>query len=163
MYFLFDFDGTLVTTLRIDYNQLKSIICDKLNIISATPMIDAIYMHSSSPTDIFKIIDKYECDALLNSIPRESIIELYKNTSPRIIITRNGKSVVELFFKTYKLPLPDFISCRDNCRFMKPDICHLKHAISEFPLLVPSNIVMVGDSWHDEEVARNFGCNFMKA
>lgn len=163
MYYLFDFDGTLVTPLEIDYNELKDIICSKLNLVSATPMIDTVYMHSSSPTDIFKIIDKYECDALLKSRPRESIIDLYKTTTPRIVITRNGKSVVDLFFKIYNLPLPDFISCRDNCRFMKPNTLHLKHAISNFPALSRSNLIVVGDSWHDEELARNFQCEFMRA
>jgi phosphoglycolate phosphatase-like HAD superfamily hydrolase len=77
-------------------------------------------------------------------------------------LSRNGKKVINNLFTKYNLPLPDFISCRDNCTNLKPDLEQIEIILKKFNCLNKNNICIVGDSWHDEQLSKKIGCQFKK-
>ena len=80
--YIFDFDGTLISELKINYLELKNEIKKILNInTEISPMIDKINEYSNSETikkKCFDLIDKYEIDALNNSKMNKNV-KVYKN------------------------------------------------------------------------------------
>lgn len=164
--YLFDFDGTFITQLKIDYLELKNKLKDILNCgdIDLSPMIDKIYQSTNDIniiTKCFKLIDDYEENALKYSIINYDIIKLYSNCKYKIIISRNGLNVISKFFKENNIPYPDLICCRDNCKYLKPHIGHLKLVFTTYSDLNSNNICIIGDSWHDKELAKNINCNYL--
>ena len=166
MNYIFDFDGTIISQLNIDYCKLKNELKNILNYNNdVTPMFDKIIELSNNETQkqkCFKLIDKYEDDALNKIIINQKIINMYLNSKYKIILSRNGNRVINKFFQIYNLPKPDFISCRDNCSKLKPHLCQFNTIVQKFNNLNKDNIIMVGDSWHDEILAKNFGCQFLQ-
>jgi phosphoglycolate phosphatase-like HAD superfamily hydrolase len=164
--YIFDFDGTIISKLTIDYlklkNQLKEIL--KCNEIDLSPMIDKIYEKTSNTITIkscFDLIDKYENDALKESIINNDVIQLYLNSKYKIIVSRNGLSVIDNFFKLNNFPYPDLICCRDNCIKLKPNIEHIQLIFEQFKELNNNNVCIVGDTWHDKELAKNINCKYL--
>jgi phosphoglycolate phosphatase-like HAD superfamily hydrolase len=162
---IFDFDGTLISELKINYLELKNELKKILNInVEITPMIDKINEYSNCQIikkKCFDLIDKYEIDALNNSKINESIIELYLNSKYKIIVSRNGFNVIDFFFKNNNIPYPDLICCRDNCEKLKPNIEHLTLIFEKYSDLNNTNICIVGDSWHDTQLSKNINCKYL--
>ena len=110
---IFDFDGTLIETMNIDYvtlkNKLKNILeCDKI-----TPMYKIINLYPNKKQECYDLIDKFEIDYLSKIEIRKDIMNLYKNSKLKIILSRNGEKIIKNFFIYNNLPMPDFISCRE--------------------------------------------------
>lgn len=150
---VYDFDGTLITPLRIDYIALKSELGRLLNVADVTPILDVIYQHPSKKDECFAILDRYECETLFASRSIEEVINMYLSSSPKIVVSRNGHAVISKFFIENRLPFPDFISCRDNCQYVKPNKYQIEHVRTFFPSI--TDVCVIGDSWHDKELARN--------
>lgn len=167
LYNLFDFDGTIVESLNINYDEmkikLKEVLCFEGEL---KPMFDIImhlcYNNNVLKKKCFDIIDEYEINALLkcNGV-NDNIIDIYNKSKYKIIISRNGEKVISAFFHMYHLKQPDFISCRDNCYNLKPHVDQVTIIFEKFPFMNINNIVIFGDSWHDEELSRNINCKFI--
>ena len=153
---IFDFDGTLVEKLPIDYNAMRN----ELGVFFTTtdsfcPLVDKVRSFSTSG---FSIIDKYEVLSLNNHIIKQDVLDMYINEDIKVIISRNGLKVIEQFFEMNNLPQPDFIACRDNCLNLKP---HVDHLAPVFAFLGHRNVTIVGDSWHDKQLALNAQCDYV--
>jgi histidinol phosphatase-like enzyme len=161
---IFDFDGTLITHMNIDYvkmkNELKLILkCDNMD-----SMYESIRNHSKTDfvkKECYDLIDKYELNALYNVEINSKFMDMYLSSPYKIIVSRNGLIPITHFLKTRDLPLPDFISCRDNCLNLKPDTEQIDVIFQNFNNLNKDNIIIIGDSWHDSELAKNIGCEFL--
>jgi len=165
MNYIFDFDGTIIKTMCIDYKTLKNDIKKILEIETETDlhsMYETINNFPEKKEKCYKIIDSYELNEINNIIINEEILNLYLKSNYKIIISRNGLKVINYLFEKYNLPKPDFISCRDNCNFLKPNIEQINIIISKFPFFNKNNICIVGDSWHDKQLANNFECDFFQ-
>lgn len=162
MNFIFDFDGTLIETMDIDYTKLKYKLKDILQCEQITPMYQIINSYLYKKQECYDLIDKFEIDYLSNIKIRKDIINLYKNSKLKIILSRNGEKVIKIFFTNNNLPLPDFISCRDNCIKLKPNSEQMQIIFDKYKFLNKNNICIVGDSWHDEELSKKIGCQFKK-
>lgn len=166
MNYIFDFDGTIISKLKIDYIKLKKELKYILNYNGElTPMFDKICEISKNQIQkkkCFDLIDKYELEALKNIKINKEIINLYLKSKYKIILSRNGNKVINKFFNDNKISKPDFISCRDNCNRLKPNIQQMEIIMHKFKDLNKNNITMVGDSWHDEKLAKNFDCYYLK-
>lgn len=185
MNYLFDFDGTLITALQIDYVKLKNelkVILETDNEI--TPMVEKIREYSKinnddnndndnnkiqiKITNCFNLIDKYEIEALIHSKINYKWLDLYLNSNKKIIVSRNGLKVIDKFFKDNNLPYPDYISCRDNSTELKPSIKQLDFLKSHNGLIInpdlskdKSNLTLVGDSDIDSLLAKNYGISYL--
>ena len=164
-YYLFDFDGTIISKLDIDYIEMKRKIQDILGYTEElSPMVDII--NNLCENDhikrelCFNIIDDYEIASSNNCTINSDILQLYNIANPKIIISRNGEKVIRHFFMQHNICFPDFISCRDNCKKLKPNIDQLYPIFNKYNFLTKDNIIIVGDSWHDELLSKNTGCNF---
>jgi len=162
MYNIFDFDGTIVS-MDIDYNKMKK----ELEIILGTK-IKFIYetIGENSNYEIkrkcYDLIDEYEIESLKRCKIKEDILKLYIDSPDKFILSRNGLKPILFFFEYYGLPKPHFISCRDNCKYLKPNIEQIDIIIKNFSFLNYNNIVIIGDSWHDEQLAFNISCKYIK-
>jgi phosphoglycolate phosphatase-like HAD superfamily hydrolase len=165
MHYIFDFDGTLISLLNINYDDLKNQIKNKLKYDGIlSPMIDKIYELSNDINIIqecFDIIDDYEINAIEKSKINYDILDLYNNSKYKIIVTRNGTKVVNKFFKDNNLIIPDIICSRDNNKYLKPNPRHLNIIFDNFIELNYTNICIVGDSWHDKTLSENINCSFL--
>jgi phosphoglycolate phosphatase-like HAD superfamily hydrolase len=166
-YYLFDFDGTIVRKLDIDYVQMKNKIQSILHYKEElSPMIDIINTICENDNEThklcFDIINEYEILSINDCIINDNILQLYKISNPKIIISRNGEKVIRKFFLDNNIDIPDFIACRDNCAKLKPNIEHLRSIFEKYSFLKKENITIVGDSWHDEVLSKNVGCFFFK-
>ena len=168
---LFDFDGTLISQMDINYNNMKKRIKKLLDMKeneTLTPMFEIIRDKSNTGEKLrecFDLIDKYECDSLKKCKVNEDVLKLYLSSNPKIIITRNGRKVIEEFCLIYKVPYPDVLACRDNCQKLKPNLDHLSPILEKYPSFEKtcrSNIAIIGDSWHDEKLANKLNCIFIK-
>ena len=164
--YIFDFDGTLVTCLEINYDRLKKEIQEALHTQEdITPMFDKVVQLSSNSAMLrrcFDLIDAHELAALESANPNAKVLDMYLCSKYKIVLSRNGYKVIDQFFKTSDLPAPDFVSCRDNSDRLKPDVCQIETVLRLCPSLNKDSITIVGDSWHDELLSRNFGCRFLK-
>jgi phosphoglycolate phosphatase-like HAD superfamily hydrolase len=161
MYYLFDFDGTLISPLPIDYVKLKKHLTRDGEVECSKSLMDIVYSDKSRVEWCLKEIDDAECVALDFTSMNPKVLDLYLKSSPKIILSRNGRAVIDKLFNTRNLPYPDFISCRDNCRYLKPDLMQINAIYTKFPQLSPKTICIVGDSWHDEMLAKNSGCSYL--
>jgi FMN phosphatase YigB (HAD superfamily) len=164
-YFLFDFDGTIVSTLDINYVEMKSKIKKILEYTEdLSPMIDIINCVCKNDEKkrklCFDIMDEYELKSILNCNINQHILNLYINSNPKIIISRNGEIPIRHFFLLNNIPGPDFISCRDNCTKLKPDKEQFDIIVNNYDFLKKENVTIVGDSWHDQLLSKNIGCEF---
>jgi HAD superfamily hydrolase (TIGR01549 family) len=161
MYNIFDFDGTLVH-MDIDYNKMKkeleNILDKKIKFIYET----INESNAEIKRKCYDLIDTYEIESLKKCKIKEDILHLYINSKYKFVLSRNGLKPILFFFKHYRLPEPDFISCRDNCNNLKPNPEQIDIIINKFPFLNYNNIVIIGDSWHDEELSTNIHCKFIK-
>ena len=166
-YFFFDFDGTIVSTLDINYIEMK---CKIQKILEYTeelsPMIDIINYVCKNDAEkrklCFDVIDEYELNSILNCNINQHVLDLYMNSNPKIIISRNGENPIRNFFIRNNLQCPDFISCRDNCQNLKPNKEQFDIIVNNYKFLTKDNVTIVGDSWHDELLSKNIGCKFYK-
>lgn len=110
MIYLFDFDGTLVEPLKIDYSSMRKELRTLYNIENDFyPMIQTIINISKTDQDIsdaFNIIDKYEL--MIDTIKVNSNVilflkELNKKNVPIGIISRNGKKLIDRFLNENNL------------------------------------------------------------
>lgn len=165
--YLFDFDGTLITELKINYLELKNKLKELLECdydINLSPMVDKIYEFAKDKKTVnrcFRIIDEFEEHSLKYSSINNNIMQLYLDSKYKIIISRNGLNVINKFFVDNKIPYPDLICCRDNCKYLKPNIEHLYLVFDKYPNLNNNNVCIIGDSWHDKELAKNINCNYL--
>lgn len=171
MIYLFDFDGTLVKELEIDYASIRKELCALYKTENKfCGMIDTINLLSESDEDIkdaFNIIDKYEL--LVNSINvNDNVIvflkELNNNNIPIGIISRNGKKIIDRFLKENNLVdiINNKISCRDDAyKFLKPNELQLTLFKEKFNEYDSSKYTIIGDSIHDSNLAKNAKCNFI--
>ena len=168
---LFDFDGTLISKMDINYNNMKKRIKKLLDMgerETLTPMFEIIREKSNTGEKLqecFDLIDKCELYALKQCKVNEDVLKLYLSSNPKIIITRNGRKVIEEFCLIYEVPYPDVLACRDNCQNLKPNLDHLSPILEKYPSFEKtcrSNIAIIGDSWHDEKLADKLNCMFIK-
>ena len=172
---LFDFDKTLIN-LNINYadmrNDLKNYFMHKNLNSDFKPLIGEIERLSKNTSDMKKsisecydIIDKYEVDSINSSKINEEVLNLYKNLINKnlfvVIITRNGNKVVKSFLKKFNLPFPNLISSRDSGSKLKPNLEQFEriHNISKFNY---EEYLLIGDSYHDEELAKKIKISFIK-
>jgi HAD superfamily hydrolase (TIGR01549 family) len=162
-YKIFDFDGTIIDKMEIDYIKLKK----ELQNILQSDHIDFMYesiknsKNENIKNECYRLIDTYELDALNNAKIKKDIMDMYLNSFHKIIVSRNGSIPILSFFKNNNLTLPDFISCRDNCLNLKPHTEQIDIIFNYFNELNKDNIILIGDSWHDIELAKNIGCEYM--
>ena len=162
MNFIFDFDGTLIETMNLDYIKLKHKLKNILKCEQITPMYEIINTHIDKKKECYDLIDNFEIDYLSKIEIRKDIMNLYKNSKLKIILSRNGEKVINKFFIYNNLPMPDFISCRDNCIQLKPELEQIQIIFDKYKCLNKNNICIIGDSWHDEQLSKNVGCQFKK-
>tara|TARA_B100000575_G_C23029328_1_gene592671 strand:- start:204 stop:695 length:492 start_codon:yes stop_codon:yes gene_type:complete len=162
MNYIFDFDGTLIETMNLDYIKLKNKLKNILKCERITPMYEIINKHIDKKQECYDLIDNFEIDYLSKIKIRKDVMKLYKESQFKLILSRNGEKVIRKFFISNNLPLPDFISCRDNCIQLKPDLEQINVIFNKFKYLNKNNICIVGDSWHDEELSKKIGCQFKK-
>jgi HAD superfamily hydrolase (TIGR01549 family) len=159
---IFDFDGTLISKMPINYEKMKKELQNILKCENMNSMYDAINKNSEHELvkkECYILIDKYELDAINHITINNDIMDMYLNSPYKIIVSRNGYIPIKYFFEKNNLPLPDFISCRDNCSILKPNTEQIDIIFSNFNNLNKNNIIIVGDSWHDIELAKNVGCD----
>lgn len=164
-HYIFDFDGTLIEKMNINYIKLKNELKNILKYDGElTPMYEIINKQpDSKKQECFKLIDKYEFDIIEDCKVNSKVLDIYKRMKYKIIMSRNGQCLIEHFFKNNNLSMPDFIACRDNCKNLKPHNDHLKIIFNSFSFLNKHNAVIIGDSWHDEQIAKNNSIKFVDA
>lgn len=170
-YLIFDLDGTLAN-FPIDYTKMRNKIkklFSKYELQSDfKPIIPEIKRLSKNiekniEEKAYKIIDKYEKKSVRKSTPNIKLINLYKNYHKKnkyiFIMTRNGEAMVLDFLKKYKLPNPNLISSRNNCINLKPNEEQFNIIYEKFKDK-KSKYLLIGDSFHDEELAKRVGIKF---
>lgn len=162
-HYVFDFDGTLIKSMNIDYNKMKT---ELKNILKTdeelTPMYEIINKNEKYKDECYNLIDKYELEVIDECIINHEIIELYLKQKVKIIVSRNGEKVISRFFKKNNIEYPDMILCRDNVMNMKPNIDHIKPIFDKYDFITNENLIIVGDSCHDEQLSENINAKFMQ-
>lgn len=155
---VFDFDGTLVETLLIDYDAMRRDLRAQFHVSEDPfrPLVDSIRRLGGD----FSIVDEYEMKAVSSCVPKRDVLEMYQVEKHHVVVSRNGKMCIDRFFELYpEYPAPDLIACRDNCVHLKPHVGHLAPVFAFLGPDVP--ITVVGDSWHDEQLAKNASCGYI--
>lgn len=166
--FAFDLDGTLAN-FPIDYNSMR----EELRLFFSSdsdfsPIIREITNLSDNNPELveqaYRIIDKFELRSVSKCAPIWKTIEMYKSTHSSekntVIITRNGRALVSEFLNFVNIPNPDLICSRDEVEILKPDISHFQYVIENIDA-APHRCLIIGDSYHDSELANNCGANFL--
>jgi HAD superfamily hydrolase (TIGR01549 family) len=174
---LFDFDGTIVKNLQIDYDKIRNNLNSffkEFNIdIIFRPLLNNInycinmlkergFDEEEIKRKVFAIIDEEEIKAIENAelqpFIKELLIKLKDKNIKIIIITRNGSPVVEKLFEKFNLPSYYFIASRSNIKLknIKPNVEHINFTV-ENTKINKSNIVLIGDTFHDTEVGEKAG------
>ena len=150
--FIFDLDGTLVTS-SLDFSVIKSEIgCpdndDVLTYIEALNpkkrdwAMDIVHCHERE--------DAETCDWIAGA---EGFIEACKQRSiPMAILTRNSAFSSHIKIERNQIPI-DYLVTRE-CSKPKPDPSALLDIAKEFDL-PPCDVMMVGDYRYDLEAGRN--------
>lgn len=170
MIYLFDFDGTIVEELNIDYSAIKAELCNLFNTKqNFSPLIDSIVNISKtedSIRDAFDIIDKYELKSnpVINKEVLSFIIELNFHNIKVGIITRNGRKLIDTFLDNNDLTniIDNKISSRNDAyKFLKPNKKQFEVIRENFNVYESSNYTIIGNSYHDYELAKNCECNYI--
>lgn len=166
--YIFDFDGTLITPLDINYANLRIELCRVLGLRDKLiPLTDKINYFTMDNLRLRKrcydLLDRYELEALDRSTPNYKCIDLYINSKYKMIVSKNSLLVIKEFINKYKLPKPDYISCRDNNNELKPSIQQLNFIEQLYPELYKNkaNFVYIGDSDCDKQLAINYGIEYI--
>jgi histidinol phosphatase-like enzyme len=161
---IFDFDETIISKMPINYEKMKKELQNILKCTNMDSMYDSINKYSENESvkkECYMLIDTYELDAINNVTINDCIMDMYLKSSYKIIVSRNGYIPIKYFFEKNNLPLPDFISCRDNCSNLKPNPEQINIIFNKFSNLNKNNIIIIGDSWHDIELAKNVGSCYL--
>jgi HAD superfamily hydrolase (TIGR01549 family) len=163
--YFFDFDNTLTKDpLEINYAEIRNELCKIIGKYDKfVPIIDTIYEYDNKLLNFkrhaFDIIDKYEKLSINNAVCDENVVKLYVSLpkEKKVIISRNGEGCIKKFLEEHHLEYPSVICSRDNIKNLKPDPEAYLYIKSIYNNLNELNILMIGDSVHDELFARN--CN----
>lgn len=171
MLYIFDFDGTIVENLKIDYTNMKKELCNLYKIDNNfKPIIETIIdLDENKFNDAMKIIDKYELKSLENyKLKYDNILYYIRLLKKKYIevalLTRNGYNLINKFIEMYNcndiFNETNIVTREDSISNLKPNTEHLNK------LLIKINynndkIVMIGDSWHDEELCKRAKIEFI--
>ena len=166
--FAFDLDGTLAE-FPIDYDSMR----EELRLFfssesSFSPIIAEITRLSGKDPHLlagaYRIIDKFELQSVSKCVQLTKTISMYNSTikskKSTAIITRNGRALVSEFLNYAKIPYPDLICSRDEVEILKPHKSHFQYVIDNIDV-EPSSCLIIGDSYHDRELAENCGTKFL--
>ena len=174
---LFDFDGTIIF-LPTDYVRVRSRLRELFSQFKVSsdfyPLIESIE-HSilelrkrGAPNSIveqvgenaFKIIQDEELKAVevatLAEGAKETLSSMRENNIAIAVVSRNGKNCIESCFSKFNLPDPDLVVAREDSTEIKPHPEHFRIALKGLGVK-SSEVVVVGDSYHDIRGAKNLG------
>jgi len=147
-YAFIDFDGTLVR-LKTDHVACKKAL--------------GVEHYTEAPRDKYYIIDRYEYEALpLAEWALESdrlLKKLHEHGYKIVIVSRTGNLVIVKCFIKFGLPVPDKIIAREDAKELKPNPKHITDSIKDFG----NDSIVIGDSWHDMEIAAALGLKYYKS
>ena len=152
--FIFDLDGTLVTS-QLDFNYLRGVLqCppeqDILRFISA--------LSTQEQTRANKVVEDYELQDAYNGVWIEGAEQLIRTLTQRqlpvAIVTRNSKQATALKLANNQLFF-DLILTREDAP-PKPDPSALLHIAQRWKIPV-TELAYVGDYLYDIQAAKNAG------
>lgn len=152
--FIFDLDGTLVTS-KLDFVYLRTQLgcpasIDILQFIAGLPNKEQLSAN--------KIVEDYELndaqDALWIEGAEQLILALHHKGLPTAIVTRNSQPATELKLKRHRTLFSPILTRHDAPP--KPDPSALL-TIAQNWQLPPSQLAYVGDYVYDLEAAKNAG------
>jgi HAD superfamily hydrolase (TIGR01549 family) len=149
---IFDFDGTL-SDLNIDWVKLR----DDLNFTDDSFSVNTSRLSESERTNVF---DRIEAVELAVAMPlSEKIIKMLEKLSDSydlVIFSRNSEAAIRKSISVYEGHRYIKIIGR-NRKNDKPDTKRLERYLIK-KSLSPRSIIVIGDTFHDVEVAKNIGC-----
>lgn len=148
---IFDFDGTLFD-LEIDWQKLNFTIKSELN-------VDSLHVNKSSNKAAFKLIGQAELEGVQKGRPKQDALKTLnqlKGTYKLAVTSRNNRSTVTAGLNKigFEQKLP--IVARENVKIPKPHPEALELTLNKLKLK-PSDVLVVGDTNHDIEAAKNLG------
>jgi HAD superfamily hydrolase (TIGR01549 family) len=156
---IFDLDGTLVQ-LPINYEALFNEFRRIMQVPEVRPILDNISkLDGKTRETIFKAWDRAELAVEVNASSNEEGMSTYRRfrDKRKVLVTLQGKAVVEEIFKRYELKF-DFIVTREDSLFRTIQLAKaISHLRAE-----PRNILFVGNAESDSDAAEKVGCQFQR-
>lgn len=164
---LFDFDGTLFE-LATDYPALR----DELESLAREANVDSeggfvtliAQLEASIGPRVGDAVDRAEAAGLAAGTMRPHELALYRDYRERgarlAIVSHNGRAVIEAFLAQTGLPPPDAILDRSDLGGFKEESRRVPEYVASMGV---EDVIVVGDSEHDERLARKLGAKFIQA
>jgi len=172
---IFDMDGTLAE-FPIDYDAMRKDLKEKASEFGIKsdfrpliPSIREVAARSGNPrllSELFAIVDRYEIESVKSCSIIAPAMRLYEKSFELglkvAVLTRNGRRMVDTFLKGHRIKNPTVICSREDSALLKPHPDHLKPIESRFGFR-KSEYLLIGDSEHDEQLAKNTGIRFVNS
>lgn len=155
---IFDLDGTLVH-LPIDYEKLRAEISITLKMKEVDSILNVLLnINEKDRAKIFRLLDKYELDAIQNMREIKEGIKIYNDFRDKIrcLVTLQGKLTVKGIIKRTGLSF-DFVVTRE---FSLDRYEQIRAAIKVFNV-DPREVLFICDKENDKKAAEKVGCKFL--
>lgn len=171
---VFDLDDTLVI-LDVDWAAVREKILSAMqrgygSRVTASGITSLFNTISDAlGTDAFKqagrIAEPDEVQGARTALPIRPSLELlrkfHSKGTPVVIHSSNSRASIEEALKTFDvLDMVEFIVSRDDVSRLKPDPQGMKKILERLKL-DPKDVLMIGDSEHDERAALGAGVRFV--
>jgi len=166
---IFDFDG-VIANLPIDYNLLRGKLSEyfrfrynfKNNFIPLNPNLELVKnkLGKRALQEAYKIIEKYEIDALPKSKPNKEIVDFIKNNNSHLkiaIFSMNMRKTIKRFLiKNKLLKYIDLIVAKNNVNQYKPNPEGLYQILNKWHLK-KKEVIFIGDKDIDLQTGKLAG------
>jgi len=155
---IFDLDGTLIH-LPIDYNKVRFEIAEILKVKNVDSISNALLnIGEEIRVKIFKLLDKYEVDAIQNMREIKEGIKIYNifRDKIRCLVTLQGNLAVKEIVKITGLSFNLIVT-----REFSLNRCEQLKAVIRMFNVDPREVLFVGDKENDKKAAEKIGCSFL--
>jgi phosphoglycolate phosphatase-like HAD superfamily hydrolase len=157
---IFDFDGTLVKDLSINYEKLfdefrKIMKTDNLHPITET----VARLDKETKENVFKVWDREELAIVEKMEVNDEGMAIYDKypKKPRGLVTMQGKSFITQALKILNLSFNLIVTREDSLNRVE----QLKITMKKL-LVDPANVLFVGNSENDLSAAEEANCQFLR-
>ena len=178
---IFDMDGTLIQS-DIDYEGMRMKILQFLKEIiheekynelltNPIPILDMLTIIKESESngeklkEAWDIIQNFELKGYEKAIIEDDVIETLQKLKDlnciNVVYTNNSRKLTDYAIKKFNIiDFVDYVLTRDDVTKSKPHLEGLEIILKRFKKQ-KNEVLFVGDSWLDAEIAKNGGIKFV--